>query len=321
MTGLTLASEGSGSLAKLQPLHKLLHLRYGCSRGYMYRILENKRWEVVEISILCKVYLVSVSHYWDTLSDTVCQFVSEVEDYSLCGYCHSLMKEGPQVCPGGSQARWGPISSIVPDMLRPSTLHSRTSPRFQLHEGSPVGWFPENARRWNEATPLCQIGCKETTSRTYSGLWTKCTMEKKDYLDAQHHRYLSTQWSSFVACTLPWGAARCIRAVWTWWRSSIPVAYWECFKNTLVAWLNTMFSQSKSYIIPMPPILKGVLYSYSKNTANIAHQSKKKKNSVFYLTSLKKPKGDIWFGTTPIGHSTLSKTMKCLCDAVGIGGF
>ena len=88
---------------------------------------------------------------------------------------------------------------------------------------------------------------------------------------------------------------------------------------TLVAWLNTMFSQSKSYIIPMPPILKGVLYSYSKSTANIAHQSKK--NSVFYLTSLKKPKGDIWFGTTPIGHSTLSKTMKCLCDAVGIGGF
>ena len=89
------------------------------------------------------------------------------------------MKEGPQVCPGCSQARWGPISSIVPDMLRPSTLHSRTSPRLQLHEGSPVGWFPENARRWNEATPLCQIGCKETTSRTYSGLWTKCTMEKK----------------------------------------------------------------------------------------------------------------------------------------------
>ena len=49
--------------------------------------------EVVKISILCKVYLVSVSHYRDTLSDTVCQFVSEVEDYSLCGYCHSLKRE------------------------------------------------------------------------------------------------------------------------------------------------------------------------------------------------------------------------------------
>ena len=63
MTGLTLASEGSGSLAKLQPLHKFLHLRPGCSRGYR-------------------------------ISDTVCQFISEVKDYSLCGYCHSLMKEG-----------------------------------------------------------------------------------------------------------------------------------------------------------------------------------------------------------------------------------
>ena len=87
MIGLTLVPEGSGSLAKLLPLHELLQLRSGCPRGY--RISEN-RWEVDEISILCKVYLVSVSHYWDTLSDTVCQFVSEVEDYSLCGYCHSL---------------------------------------------------------------------------------------------------------------------------------------------------------------------------------------------------------------------------------------
>ena len=271
MTGLTLAPEGSGSLAKLQPLHKLLHLRSGCSRGYT--ISENKKWEVVEVSILCKVYLVSVSHYWDTLSDTVCQFVSEVEDYSLCGYCYSLMKEGPQVCPGGSQGRWRAISSIVPDMLRPLTLHSRTSPRFQLHEGSPVGWFPENAWQWNEATLLCG---------------------KKDYLDAQHHRYLSTQWSSFVACTLPWGAARCIGAVWAWWRSSIPVAYWECFKNTLAAWLNTMFSQSKSYIIPMPPILKGVLYSYSKNTANIAHQSKKKQCVLPHFTEETKGRYLVW---------------------------
>ena len=91
MTRFTSASEGSGSLAKLQPLHELLQLRSGFSRGY--RISEIKRWEEVEISILCKVYLVSVSHYCDTLSDTVCQFVSEVEDYSLCGYCHSLKME------------------------------------------------------------------------------------------------------------------------------------------------------------------------------------------------------------------------------------
>ena len=63
MTRLTPASEDSGSLAKLQPLHELLQLRSGCSRGYR-------------------------------ISDTVCQFVSEVEDYPLCGYCYSLMKEG-----------------------------------------------------------------------------------------------------------------------------------------------------------------------------------------------------------------------------------
>ena len=94
MTGLTLAPEGSGSLVKLQPLHELLQLRSGCSRGYKCRMLKINGGEAVEIFILCKVYLVSVSHYWDTLSDTVCQFVSEVEDYSLCGYCHSLMKEG-----------------------------------------------------------------------------------------------------------------------------------------------------------------------------------------------------------------------------------
>ena len=45
------------------------------------------------------------------------------------------------------------------------------------------------------------------------------------------------------------------------------------------------------------------------------------KSSAFYLTPLKKPKGDIWYGTTPIGHNTLSKTVKRLCDAAGIGGF
>ena len=68
MTGLTLAPEGSGSLAKLQPLHELLHLRSGCPRGYMYRMLENKRREVVEISIFCvryiwSQYLTTETHY------------------------------------------------------------------------------------------------------------------------------------------------------------------------------------------------------------------------------------------------------------------
>ena len=59
MTGLTLASEGSGSLAKLQPLHELLHLRSGCSRGYRISERIDERW----LKSLCKVYLVSISHY------------------------------------------------------------------------------------------------------------------------------------------------------------------------------------------------------------------------------------------------------------------
>ena len=45
------------------------------------------------------------------------------------------------------------------------------------------------------------------------------------------------------------------------------------------------------------------------------------KNSVFYLIPLKKPKGDIWFRTTPIDHNTLSKMVKRLRNAAGIGGF
>ena len=40
---------------------------------------------------LCKVYLVSVPHHWDTQYQTLCVSlsVSEVEDNSLCGYCPS----------------------------------------------------------------------------------------------------------------------------------------------------------------------------------------------------------------------------------------
>ena len=68
MTGLTLASEGSGSLAKLQPLHELLHLRSGCYRGCRMSERIDEKW----LKSLCKVYLVSVSNYWDEVSDTVC---------------------------------------------------------------------------------------------------------------------------------------------------------------------------------------------------------------------------------------------------------
>ena len=41
----------------------------------------------------------------------------------------------------------------------------------------------------------------------------------------------------------------------------------------------------------------------------------------FYLTPLKKSKDNIWFSVTPIGHNTLSKTVRRLCSAAGITGF
>ena len=46
ITGLTLASEGYGSLATLQPIHRLQCLRSGSHWGC--RMSENERWEVVQ---------------------------------------------------------------------------------------------------------------------------------------------------------------------------------------------------------------------------------------------------------------------------------
>ena len=65
MAGLTSAPEGSCSLAKLQIIHEHLCLRSGSHWGC--RVSENKRWGVVQ-------------GYWDAVSDTVCQVVSQVED-------------------------------------------------------------------------------------------------------------------------------------------------------------------------------------------------------------------------------------------------
>lgn len=44
-------------------------------------------------------------------------------------------------------------------------------------------------------------------------------------------------------------------------------------------------------------------------------------NSIFYLTPLKKPKGDIWYSNTPIGHNTLDGTVSRICRATGISGY
>ena len=49
-------------------------------------------------------------------------------------------------------------------------------------------------------------------------------------------------------------------------------------------------------------------------------QSERKTNA-FYLTPLKKPKGEIWFSTVPVGHNTLSNTVQRICLAAGVDGF
>ena len=76
--GLTLVSEGSGSLAKLQPTHEHLHLR-SCSH-WGYRMSENKRWEVVQqTSSLCVRYIWSQYLTTETQYQTLWSVI-EVED-------------------------------------------------------------------------------------------------------------------------------------------------------------------------------------------------------------------------------------------------
>ena len=41
----------------------------------------------------------------------------------------------------------------------------------------------------------------------------------------------------------------------------------------------------------------------------------------FYLTPLKKPLTTVWYSSVPVGHSTLSQTVKRLCGATGVQGF
>ena len=82
---LTLAYEGSCSLAKLQPIHKHLLLTSGSHWGC--RMSENKRWEVVhKTSSLCVRYIWTQYLTTETQYQTLCVrlSVSEVEDYSLC---------------------------------------------------------------------------------------------------------------------------------------------------------------------------------------------------------------------------------------------
>ncbi|XP_011405518.1 PREDICTED: uncharacterized protein KIAA1958-like [Amphimedon queenslandica] len=45
------------------------------------------------------------------------------------------------------------------------------------------------------------------------------------------------------------------------------------------------------------------------------------KDSAFYLTPLKKAKGDLWYSCVPVGHNTLRTTMSSVCSLAGIDGF
>ena len=38
----------------------------------------------------------------------------------------------------------------------------------------------------------------------------------------------------------------------------------------------------------------------------VQHCPKERKSNCFYLTALKKPRGDVWYSDTPVGHNTLS---------------
>jgi len=44
-------------------------------------------------------------------------------------------------------------------------------------------------------------------------------------------------------------------------------------------------------------------------------------NGAFYLKPLDNPKAGVWFSKTAIGHNTLAKTIKRLCEVAGIKGY
>ena len=46
-----------------------------------------------------------------------------------------------------------------------------------------------------------------------------------------------------------------------------------------------------------------------------------RKSKAFYLMPLKKPKNDISYSPVPVGHNTLSNTMKRLCKEAGLEGY
>ena len=53
----------------------------------------------------------------------------------------------------------------------------------------------------------------------------------------------------------------------------------------------------------------------------LSHCPLQRTTKAFYLTPLKKSTGAIWYCNVPIGHNTLSKTVRRLCKSADINGF
>lgn len=45
------------------------------------------------------------------------------------------------------------------------------------------------------------------------------------------------------------------------------------------------------------------------------------KDNAFYLTPIKNPKTNVWYTSVPVGHNTLSTTMRRLCSQAGVSGY
>ena len=146
-----------------------------------------------------------------------------------------------------SASKWNHNDNITFENFTPISTSWRIPSWLVSIEHSTVKWSDCALSDW------VQRDDKQNLSRSLKKMYRG----KKDYLDAQHHGYLSTQWSSFVACTLHWEAARSIGALLStsWSCSSLIMVQHTCRtlrmlpRITLAAWFNARFSQSKSYRI------------------------------------------------------------------------
>ena len=52
-----------------------------------------------------------------------------------------------------------------------------------------------------------------------------------------------------------------------------------------------------------------------------AHCPPKVEHNSFYLTPLRNPRSTVWYKVTPVGHLTLTNTVKWICSSAGMGGY